>query len=226
MKKSTNKELRRVLKITNCLLPLLDQLRRGVILSEFHRSLVWLGVSDLAYNLAKKHYNEPQKTGMRGQWYNPYNGDEYEMHINRVLIIIQFFIESDHNTPIEGVMYSVHKRFPWIELVTEMKTLGVEYLEDKTVTQKINSNVTQFIIKGNKIYRRLHNEFKRIPTLDEIVVQYVTDKLDKCETISFTNIKRFSERYRHYLEAKAQCSALSFDETYYESQCDDSVHSS
>lgn len=191
----------------NGLLRLLDDLRRGNSMSDSDREMLWLGVSDFAYHLAKKHYGEPQKTFDWGQW--------TDAHYNRVETILTFVKESDTNTPIKGIVFSIHRRYAWIELIVEMKTLGVSYLEEMSVTKRINSIFTKEIIKGNKIIRRLTNEYRRIPTHHEIVVEYTRQLMDKGETVSYARIKRFSERFRAYQEAKNRTSCLSFDETYF-----------
>lgn len=211
----SREQLRGELHKDNGLLRLLDMLRRGEPISDDEKEMLWLGVSDFAYHLAKKHYGEPQKVFDWGQW--------TDAHYNRVETILTFVKESNLDTPIKGIVFSIHRRYAWIELIVEMKTLGISYLEDMSVTRRVNSIFTKEIIKGNTILRKLTDEHKRIPTHSEIIVEYTRQLMDKGETVSYARIKRFSERFRAYQEAKNRTNTLSFDETYYvETESNDS----
>jgi hypothetical protein len=204
---SSEEQKRTELQKNNLLPKLLDNWRHGLKQDQHSLELMWLGLSDFCYHLAKKHYGEPQKVHCYGE--------ETVEHISRMDIVLQFIKESDLDVPIAGIIFRVHRRYAWIELLVEMKVLGVEYLEGMTVTKKINSGVTKEIIRGLKIERALHAKYGRRPTEQEVVVEYTRQLYDQNKIISLTGIKRFFKRYHSYNEVKDRTNCVSFDETYF-----------
>jgi hypothetical protein len=207
MKYFSEESLRKELQKDNLLPLLLDDWRKGNTQSQHELEMMWLGLSDFCYHLAKKHYGEPQKVHCFGV-------EVYE-HTVRMDIVLQFIQESNKDMPINGVIFSIHRRYAWIELLVEMKVLGVEYLEEMTVTKKVNSIVTKEIINALKIERMLEERNGRKSTEQEVIVEYTRQLLNQGKSVSYVGIERFFKRYHSYKEAKNRTSCVSFDETFF-----------
>jgi hypothetical protein len=209
--------MRNELKDGNKLPLLLDTYRHKRLMTQFMKELMWVGLSDFCYHLSKRHYGEPQKTHVKGEI--------TEAHQVRMDTILEFILESDLKIPIKGVIFSIHRRYAWIELLVELKLAGVAYLEGMSTTKKVNSAVTKDIIEGLKIERKLSEEnYGRIPTESEIIVEYTRQLLDKGKTVNYASLERLLQRYSTYRACKNRTNTLSFDEAFYKkSESSDSV---
>jgi hypothetical protein len=210
-------EMREELRDGNKLLSLLTLYRAGKLMTQYNKELIWLGLSDFCYHLAKKHYGEPQPTHIKGETTTEHN--------TRIDTVLDFILESNPDIPMKGVIYSIHRRYAWIELLVEFKVAGVSYLEGMTTTKKVNNGVTKDIINGIKIERQLKEENNgRVPTEREVIVEYTRQLLDKGKTISYACVSRFGQRYSAYKACKDRTNTVSFDETYYrQSEIDSSI---
>ena len=222
---SSTNQLRRELKEEGVFIDILDRYRKNDRSFTTHdMELMWLGTSDLCYNLSKKHYGEPQKVGMVGQWYT--HTKDNDSHYCRIITVLQFVRESNPNTPIKSVLFSIHRRYAWIELIVELSVLGVSYLEGMSVTKKINSALTQHIVLGCLLERRLKNELGRTPTYKEICIEYIKRQSETVGSVNFPNVERFISQYWQYKQAKNYCQTMQLDESYYQEQDTDSILSS
>jgi hypothetical protein len=211
---------REELKKDNKLLSLLESYRAGKPLTQHNKELIFVGLSDFCYHLAKKHYGEPQATHSRGE--------TTIEHQTRIDTVLDFILESSLDIPIKGVIYSIHRRYAWIELLVEFKVAGVAYLEGVTTTKKVNSSITKDIINGIKIERQLTERNNgRIPLERDVTLEYVHQLLDKGKTISYASIERFTQRYSAYKGAKNKTGKISFNESYFiTSEDSDSIRES
>jgi len=215
MQELTNNQLRAELKSEGLFVDILDKYRNeSDSLTDKERKLLWLGVSDLCFNLAKKHYGEPQKVGMRGQWYD--QTKDNDSHYCRIITVLQFIKESKLATPIKSILFSIHRRYPWIELVVEMSVLGVSYLDDLPITKKVNSSITQNIVLGCQLERQLNYELNRTPTYKEICCRFAENKSKTTGSVNFPSIQRFITQYWLYKQSKNSCTPMQLDETCFD----------
>jgi hypothetical protein len=210
----TNKEIREELKGTS-FLSLLDLYRQDKYLTEHQKQELWLGVSDWVSSLARKHYGQNQRTGhyVKGvprQWYEPVKGNfkEFDKHRLRMEFAYSFVKESSPDVPIRGVVFSFNRRFVWTEMLVELTVLGVQFLPDKTTTQRINSTILRDLILGNSLARQFKDTHGRYPNYDEITIEFSRHLLSMGKKINLRSCQRFLNRWHNYQQSKSQADPL------------------
>lgn len=220
----TNKEIREVLRSDSSkFLTLLDNFRKGNPFTEQEKEELYLGVSDWVSSLARSHYGQRQRAGQFvpggfRQWYEPVTAAfcDFDKHQKRMEVAFQFVKESNPETPIKGVVFSFNRRYSWVEMLVELRHLGIEFLPGNT-TQQINSTTIRDIITGNSITRKLQTKLRREPTDEEITIEFCSQLLGMGKRISIMSIRRFLSRYHAYRVAKAWGNPiLGYDETWTE----------
>lgn len=218
-KRLNNDESR--LHISACSLPhYIDLLRyQPERMSEQERELLYFGIHDWLLHLASKHYGQRQVTGhykpdQSRQWYEPVKGNinEYNKQVLRVDIAYQFFIESNPLTASKGLIYAFNRRYSWVEMLVELKNYGIELFDETTtISRQINSAKIKTFILGNRLARRYEERTRHAPSLEDVAVEFIKDKLSDGKSIRYSVVARFIGTYSKYLEARGRATAMSSD---------------
>lgn len=192
--------VRRLLKGSNYLLTLIDAYRTDE-LTENEREHLWVGISDLAIKLANKHYGEKQHIKKTYLACAGIHSAEEKQAI-RVQYIYEFIRDYKEGTPAVGILYAIHRRFAYLEMLVECKFIGLAIAEDVPMPTRTNMGLVRDIMLGAKLYRRLHHEFKRHPTDKEILVEYAAHRIEQGKLVGWQDLQRFANRVFPYYEIR------------------------
>jgi hypothetical protein len=189
--------IRKLLKESNYFLTLIEAYRNDT-LSEREKEHLWVGISDLALKLARKHYKESQWLD-KNTWYKGRldNVAEEKQSI-RVEYIYLFIKQYKEDTPSSGVLFALHRRFAMLELLVEMKLIGIDFCSQYDMPKRTNLTALKDIMLGIQLVRSLRIEYDREPTHKEIIIAYAATRISQGKLVGWDDLQRFSERYFNY----------------------------
>jgi hypothetical protein len=209
MKLLSNDEMRKILKEAD-LIVLLDKYRYDPeLLTETDKQLVYFGVNDWVTKLARKHYGQRQRTGhyVNGsvrQWYEPIKGnfDGYTKQCFRVDIALRFLREGKGST--KALVYAFNRRYPWVEMLIELKYYGVALLDETLpIDKQINSVLLRLFILGNSLSRKYKEEHEgKNASLRDVLKELCKHLIKQGKTVRYSVLDRFIRGYSQYLNAK------------------------
>lgn len=208
--KSIN-EVRKLILESNYLLTLIDAYRNDE-LTEREKEHLWVGLQDLAYKLANRHYGERQRIAPRNKWYIPRDTPQEEKQAIRVEYIYQFIRDYKEGTPSSGILYALHRRFSRLEMLVEFKFAGIAIDEDKPMPTRTQLRKLSDALLGCKLYREIQARENRIPTFRELLVAYAIKRIEDGKLVGWNDLKRFTSRVIPYFIIKGSRYPLPFDD--------------
>lgn len=204
----TNQELRDKYLITKQdVFDLIDLYRRDLLKGEEELQAAWVATSDLVHSVSKKHYKRRQSYGKHSpgsprQWYTPIQSNncrDYDRHINRMLMFLQFCKENiDVNMPLTVARYQ--HRFMWLELIHETKSHGINLgIDDLSLSRQANTNIVRDLVTMLRLHRQIGFTKSVREVIEEFAYEY-TKKNNKYPTIE--RLEVLANRYFKYIEAR------------------------
>lgn len=205
------KTIRKKIKEFDLLPGLIDKYRGDSSLTLDESLFLWVGLNDLSMRLANRHYKEKQYN-INYDWLNPVESEQGHKQYIRVFFTYDFIKEYKAGVCAKGVLFALHRRYPYLEMLVECKYYGLDILPGKGLHKRINSRPIKDIMIACQIYRSI--PIKQA-TYKEILLRYVHGRIEEGKTITYQDVSRFIQNTTPYFKAKNIKYSVEFMEALY-----------